>query len=100
MGGNTDYYAVTDQMSLLNALKVIAGSVISCQIELSSAPQFPDKVKVYVDGQEVPRDETKMNGWDYTDSTNKTLELYGPACDKIQDGENHDITATFECKNQ
>jgi len=97
VGGNTDYYAVTDQMSLLDALKKIAVSVISCKIELSAAPLYPDKVKIYVDGKEVPRDKTKMNGWDYTDSSNKTIELYGAACNTIQDGQEHKITATFDC---
>jgi len=99
MGSTTDYYAVTDQMSLSNALKKIAVSVISCKIELSMAPQFPNEVKVFVDGMEIPHDDTKSNGWDYTDDTNMTIELYGPACSEIQDGDEHQITATFECEN-
>lgn len=96
-GGSTDYYAVTDQTSLLTALQTIAVSVISCQIELEEAPDYPDEVKIYIDGSEVPRDPTKQNGWDYTDGTNTTIELYGAACDRLQDGEQHELTATFEC---
>jgi hypothetical protein len=63
------------------------------------APLFPNEVKVYVDGMEIPHDDTKSNGWDYTDDTNMTIELYGPACSQIQDGNEHQITATFECEN-
>ncbi|MBW2526716.1 MAG: VWA domain-containing protein [Deltaproteobacteria bacterium] len=96
-GGSTDYYAVTDQASLLAALQIIAVSVISCQIELGQAPDVPDAVKIYIDGVEVPRDASKQNGWDYTDGTHTTIELYGTACDRLQDGEQHEVTATFEC---
>jgi von Willebrand factor type A domain len=97
MGGSTQYYAVTDQGSLSTALQTIAVSVISCQIELDEAPENPSAVKVYIDGVEVPRDQTKMNGWDYTDDTNTTIELYGVPCDTLQDGSEHQLTATFAC---
>ncbi|MCA9625101.1 MAG: VWA domain-containing protein, partial [Myxococcales bacterium] len=97
MGGTTDYYAVTDQSSLLTALQTIAVSVISCQIHLDMAPQVPDGVSVFIDGQEVPRDKTKTNGWDYTDDTYLTIELYGMACNELQNGDEHQLTATFEC---
>ena len=54
-------------------------------------------MKVYVDGKEVPQDKTQANGWAYTDGTNTTIELFGPACNGIQDGDEHKITATFNC---
>ena len=98
LGGTTDYYAVADQAQLLTAMQTIAVSVISCQIKLESAPQVPDGVTIYVDGQVVPHDKTKTNGWDYTDDTHMVIELYGAACENIQDGEEHKITATFECE--
>ena len=71
-GGSTQYYAATSPAELLAALQAIAVSVISCQIELQEAPQYPDGVKVYIDGVEVPRDGTHQNGWDYTDGTHTT----------------------------
>jgi len=43
---------------------------------------------------------TKMNGWEYTDDTNTKIELYGPQCDAIQDGDEHAVTATFACDVQ
>jgi hypothetical protein len=96
-GGTTDYYAAADQTQLLAALQAIAVSVISCQIELEVAPEFPDEVNVFLDGNEIPRDPTKTNGWDYTDDTYLTIELYGTYCDQLQDGAEHQLTATFEC---
>lgn len=97
MGGQTDYYAVTDQNSLLDAIKKIAVSVISCEIQLDAPPTYPDKVTVYIDGKEVTYDMTKMNGWDYTDPNNQVIELFGAACDTLQDGAEHQVTATFDC---
>jgi hypothetical protein len=69
-------------------------------IELPAAPEKPEGVTVFVDGVEVPRDMTKMNGWEYTDGTNTKIELYGPQCDAIQDGDEHAVTATFACDVQ
>jgi len=97
-GGLTDYYAADNQQDLLAALQQIAVSVISCQIELDSAPDVPDGVSIFMDGDMVTRDKSKMNGWDYTDDTFTTIQLYGTACENLQDGDLHTLTATFECE--
>ncbi len=97
-GAATKYYAANSQTQLEAALSAIAGSVISCSIQLDETPKYPDKVKVYMDGQELPRDTTHQNGWDYTDATLTRIELFGPACDTLQDGKKHDLTATFACE--
>jgi hypothetical protein len=97
VGGATDYYAATNQSELTAALQAIAGSVISCTIALEEAPEFPDLVTVYVDGAEVPRDASQGDGWDYTDASLTEIELFGPACDNLQDGQTHNVTATFAC---
>ncbi len=94
--GPTHYYDAADQAALTAALTDIAGSVISCRIELEEAPQYPDLVHVYMDGSEVARDPA--NGWDYTDSSNTAIELYGEACEWLKDGDDHVITATFACE--
>jgi hypothetical protein len=100
MGGTTDYYPADDQLSLQTAMQTIAVSILSCQIQLAQAPEYPDGVTIYVDGMEVPHDETKTNGWDYTDDTHTVIELYGSYCDQLQDGEEHQLTATFQCDIQ
>lgn len=97
-GAGQKYYAADNQQQLEAALSAIAGSVISCAIQLDETPKYPDRVKVYMDGQEVPRDTTHVNGWDYTDATLTRIELFGPACDSLQDGKKHDLTATFACE--
>ncbi len=94
----TKYYAASNEAAMLAALDAIAVSVISCEIQLTQAPDKPDAVSVYVDGVVVPQDMTHTNGWDYTDASNTSIELFGVACEDIQDGAMHDVTATFECE--
>ena len=98
VGAGKKYYAADNQKQLEAALSAIAGSVISCAIQLDETPKYPDRVKVYMDGQEVPRDTTHVNGWDYSDATLTRIELFGPVCDALQDGKKHDLTATFACE--
>ncbi len=94
--GPTHYYDAADQAALTAALTDIAGSVISCRIELEEAPDYPNLVHIYMDGSEVPRDPS--DGWDYTDASNTAIELYGEACERLKDGDDHVITATFACE--
>lgn len=96
--GTTAYYPAASQTELQNALQSIATSVISCTIDLQEAPKYPDRVKVYLDGQKVARDASHKNGWDYTDPSLKQLQLFGAICDKLRDGQKHTVTATFACK--
>lgn len=97
MNAATDYYSATNQAELSDALDQIAVSVISCVIPLSEVPDNPDGVRIFIDGVEVPRDMADVNGWDYTDSGMTDIELYGAACDNLQDGDQHTVTATFAC---
>jgi hypothetical protein len=97
VGGATDYYNATSQAELTAALGVIAGSVLSCAIPLEEPPDLPDAVHIYVDGVEVPRDTTQENGWDYTDASLTEITLFGAACDNLQNGDEHQVTATFAC---
>jgi hypothetical protein len=95
--GTTSYYATTNQAELQAALQAIAVSVISCEIDLHEAPEIPDGVKVYMDGVEVPRDTSHQLGWDYTDATHLKIKLFGASCQKLQDGQKHEVIATFPC---
>ena len=75
----------------------IAVSFISCEILLEEPPDFPDLVHIYMDGVEVEWDGSQSAGWDYTDPSNMVIELFGAACDTLQDGDEHNLTATFAC---
>lgn len=96
-GSATQYYPAASKSEIQAALSAIAGSVISCEIDLGQAPEYPDKVLVYLDGTLVQRDTSKQNGWDYTDSSLTRIKLYGLPCATLQDGNKHIVTATFAC---
>ncbi|MFH2008158.1 MAG: hypothetical protein ABI333_16365, partial [bacterium] len=97
VGGSTDYYPAGNQAEILQALQTIAVTMISCEIVLEEPPDMPDLVRIYMDGIEVTRDQGQQNGWDYTDGSNTTIALYGDACDTLQNGDEHTLTATFAC---
>ena len=40
-------------------------------------------IGVKVAGNEIVRDPNRANGWDYTDGTMDSVEVYGPSCDAI-----------------
>jgi hypothetical protein len=95
--GSPAYYPANSQSELQSALQSIAVSVISCEIDLTEAPDLPDAVHIYMDGAEVPRDPARADGWNYADSTNLKIVFYGSTCDTLQDGQPHDVIATFAC---
>ena len=43
-------------------------------------------IGVRLNGTELARDPTHLNGWDYTDTTLNLFEIYGPGCDAITAG--------------
>ena len=79
---------------LENALMAAAGSLAPCSYDLSSFPPelFP-QLQLLIDGEEVPRDPQRMNGWEIIDGQ---LELFGATCDRLRDGAAHSITARCE----
>ena len=41
------------------------------------------RIGVKIAGNEIVRDPTRANGWDYTDGAMDMVEIYGPSCDAI-----------------
>ncbi len=96
-GATTSYYKASNKTQLQAALSKIAGQLISCEIDLGKKPDYPQWVAVYIDGKKIPRDTTKTNGWEYTDTNLTKIKLFGAACKMLQDGKQHKVTATFAC---
>jgi hypothetical protein len=89
------YYPVASRQDLIAALSQITGKVADCVFPLDKAPPTPDSVAVDVDGNRLPRDPAKMNGWEYG-AGNKTIEVYGAVCDQIKKGTS-DVKIIFGC---
>jgi hypothetical protein len=54
----------------------------------------------FSDGTVALRDPARTNGWDYTDSTNTRIQLFGPPCDSVMDGTYTDVKILFGCPGQ
>ncbi|MEY4544763.1 MAG: hypothetical protein RL685_958 [Pseudomonadota bacterium] len=80
----TRYYLANTQSELVSSLRAITGEVASCVFPLSSPPPVPDNIGLKLDGELLPRDPNRQDGWEYTGTGYAAVEVYGPACAQIQ----------------
>jgi hypothetical protein len=94
---NNKFYKAEDQASLDQALAAIAQKAFGCVFTLEQVPELLDKIYVFFDNKEVPKDPSHVNGWDYDPTTNK-LTIYGQACKDLQAGKITDVDIVYGCK--
>ena len=88
------YYSVGDVSELSEQIAQAAGGFAPCVFDVSTIPESSYRaLTVYVDGESVPPDEGRMNGW-WAEAGQ--LELYGEACASIRDGQSHQVSARCE----
>jgi hypothetical protein len=58
---------------------------------------YADLLDVFVDNNLVPHDTSHMNGWDYTDPTDTSVQLYGDPCVNLQSGTITTLTLEARC---
>ena len=56
----------------------------------------PSHIGVVVDGIEIPRDTSHMNGWDYLDAEMTAVQIYGPNCDALESGSAPTVVISFK----
>jgi hypothetical protein len=100
------YYVAKDFRGLLDSLSKITGQVSDCRFPLDKKPEVPDNVVVKVtDGSgnlvRVPMDPQHNDGWDYTDTDLRSIQVYGSWCDKVKaTTANNKVSIIFGCKGQ
>ena len=57
----------------------------------------PDLLNVYADGKYVPRDTAHVSGWDFTDGTETSIQLYGDPCVNLQNDAIATLAFTQRC---
>jgi len=85
-GGPPSYYVAEDPDQLRKALEDMLTGVVkpSCTIDLTSAPVDPNLVAVFFDSTQIPRDPSHTNGWDWEPGSKTRINIYGPACNRLQ----------------
>ncbi len=97
--GTPAYYPVGDRQSLVSALGQITRSVETCTFPLDRQAPSPEDVAVNVDGTRILRDPARMNGWEYGPD-NRSVILYGAACDRVKSGSVLSLEIIFGCPHQ
>ena len=98
--GGTDYTThipVGDEASLESALDAIAGSVVSCNVELSAPPDVLQYVHVTLDGTDVPNETVATGTSSWALVGDRQIELRGSACATLRDGAAHVLAISREC---
>jgi len=78
-------------------LFIPVGDGRSCLYRLDSPPPAPDAVTVTLNGSNVPRDRTRVNGWEYSDELPGGIELYGGWCDSVVASRSFEIVVLYGC---
>jgi hypothetical protein len=97
--GDPAYFAPGDSGALESALMEITSQLVTCRFETDVAPEDPRRVRVLLDGVEVPHADAAppTEGWAFANPANTVIELFGSWCDRLTDGGNHTLTASYEC---
>ncbi|MCB9700349.1 MAG: VWA domain-containing protein [Myxococcales bacterium] len=86
--GDEKFYNSQNQIELQAALEAIVTDVISCDVILDPAPDFPSYVEITIDGFDygstMVTDCESEDGWMYSSPEMDTLRLCGKACADFQ----------------
>jgi hypothetical protein len=93
----TKYYLASTRDELVQSLKVITGQASSCVFNLTERPPEPNNIAVKINGTRVPRDTTRMTGWDYTDTSDLVVEVFGSWCEQIKISSENTVNFVIGC---
>lgn len=90
---NANYYVALNPDELVTAFQSIVGGVQGCVFTINGDvdPAKAAQGLVALDGEELEY------GTDWVMLDGKTFEVLGDACDRIQDGDLHHVSAAFPC---
>jgi hypothetical protein len=101
--GDVPYYPVSSAVELASALGSVASLADSCTFQVGPPPTDDGTISaayidLFADGKKIPRDPTRINGWDYDDGANlDVVTVYGEPCRAIREGSTQAVTVTYRC---
>jgi hypothetical protein len=95
------YTPVGNLAALMTTLETLLGLNPPCTFSLPPAPTNDgtttrSNIGVSLDGTPIPQDPNHLNGWDYLDASQSSIQLYGPACQALA-GPPHTLSIVFRC---
>jgi hypothetical protein len=96
--GTPSYYPVSSAGELVETLRGLVGTT-GCLFSIPTPPADSSAYRFHVvaGGTALPRDHTHTSGWDFVDSTQATVEVFGPACADFKAGRIETISIIFLC---
>ena len=95
----TDYYPVDDPSQFSPFLTTMF-DIHPCSFGIPTVPQANTTntaIDIFLDGVLVPRDTLHMNGWDYGDSGDTSITLFGEACVAWGADQTGALVVAFRC---
>jgi hypothetical protein len=101
-GMTPTYYPVTTTADLATAIRMLVSTANNCTFRVGPTPTTDGTtnlgfINVFGDGREIPKDTTHTNGWDYTDASMESIQIYGSTCTEIMSATIQNVTVTFRC---
>jgi len=93
----TQFYDGSSEQKIQAAFADVADAASACVFPLSSVPPVPDKIGVYVGANMARAPRSTTDGWEYTDSTHMTVQVYGSWCDMIKTAGANKVQIIFGC---
>jgi hypothetical protein len=100
--GTPAYYSVSNAADLSAALTALVTEAASCTFQVGPPPTndgttSTSHIDVFGDGTKIPRDTTHTEGWDYTDASMNSIQIYGQTCAAVMNATIQSVTVTFRC---
>jgi hypothetical protein len=95
------YLDVKTGAELSAALGALADRLAVCAFTISGLPPAADKsnANLYLNGATIPFDKagTKLDGWNWADPAQTTVEMYGPSCTTFKTNRRTSVVVEFGC---
>jgi von Willebrand factor type A domain len=98
-GATPAYYPVSNIADLKNTLTPLIATPADCVLALPPAPTgaaWPP-IGLRANGAEIPFDAGHRDGWDWTDTSRTSVQLYGAVCDDFIAGRIDTVTIELYC---
>lgn len=87
VGEERRFYNAREPEDLGSAFGDIAELISRCVLVAPDPPPEGSTVVVRLAGELVEQDPAHIDGWDWTDEARGAMAFFGPACDRLRDGD-------------